>query len=168
MYLDKSWAVMSAAAVLATVTAAASAAASEWAVSEAELRELASSYSRGDLGAGQCDWVHPVTEGPSRIPCEAVPLPILTQLARNSLNKHAQLELGKRYEEGRGVPQDLDLARRYYRMAARDLRRGAPIFQEGLASSSVSGIGGHTIYNRVRADGLTEAHERLRALSSAD
>jgi hypothetical protein len=137
-------------------------------VSEEELRVLAAAYARGDLGSGDCDWVHPVTEGPTKIPCEAVPLPVLADMARNSLNKRAQLELGKRFEEGRGVAQDHDMARRYYRMARRDSLRGAPIFNEGLASASVSGIGGHTIYARPRAVGLPEAQERLRRLSAND
>ena len=137
-------------------------------VSEAELHVLAATYQRGDLGSGQCDWVHPVTEGPTRIPCEVVPLPVLAKLARNIMNKQAQMELGKRFEEGRGVARDPEMARSYYRMAARDLQRGAPIFAEGLATYAVSGIGGHTIYARTRGDGLTEAKSRLRELSPAD
>jgi hypothetical protein len=97
-----------------------------------------------------------------------VPLPILADMARNVMNKHAQLELGKRFEEGRGVEADYDMARRYFRMARRDSRRGAPIFNEGLSSASVSGIGGHTIYARPRAVGLPEAEERLRGLRTND
>lgn len=137
-------------------------------VTEAELRVLAAAYARGDLGSGNCDWVHPVSEGPTRIPCDVVPLPILADMARNVMNKHAQLELGKRFEEGRGVAADHDMARRYYRMARRDSRRGAPIFAEGLATASVAGIGGHTIYARPRAVGLPEAQERLRGLRGND
>ena len=133
-------------------------------VTEDELPVLAAAYERGDLGSGRCDWVHPATNGPTRIPCEVVPLPILADMARNVLNKHAQLELGKRFEEGRGVERNYDIARRYYRMARRDSRKGAPIFSEGLATASVAGIGGHTIYSRPRAVGLPEAEERLRNL----
>ena len=137
-------------------------------VSEAELRELAAAYSRGDLGSGRCDWVHPVSDGPTRIPCEVVPLPVLAKLADNVMNKHAQLELGKRLEEGRGVAKDVEQARRYYRMAARDSQRGAPVNVEGIASFVVSGIGGHTIYTRLRGVGLPEAQERLRKLAARD
>jgi TPR repeat protein len=165
------WLGMSAAVVLAAgaaVTAPVSAAELDRPVTEAELRELAAAYQRGDLGSGRCDWVHPVTEGPSRIPCEVVPLPVLADMARNVMNKHAQLELGKRLEEGRGVARNPAMARRFYRMAARDSQRGAPLFGEGLATASVAGIGGHTIYSRPRAVGLPEAEERLRALARAD
>lgn len=165
------WVGLSATVVLAAgaaVTAPVSASELERPVSEAELRVLAEAYQRGDLGSGRCDWVHPVTGGPSRIPCDVVPLPVLADLADNVLNKQAQLELGKRFEEGRGVTRDPAMARRYYRKAARDVRRGTPIFSEGLASASVSGIGGHIIYSRHRADGLAEAEDRLRALAAAD
>jgi hypothetical protein len=46
----------------------------------------------------------------------------LQDLARRAQagDKHAQLELGIRYEEGRGVPRDLDRAERLYRLAASD------------------------------------------------
>ncbi|MBY0343428.1 MAG: hypothetical protein K2Q29_06200 [Sphingomonadales bacterium] len=165
------WIGLSTAVVLAAgaaVTAPVSAAGLDRPVTEAELRTLAAAYQRGDLGSGRCDWVHPVTEGPSRIPCEVVPLPILADMARNVMNKQAQLELGKRLEEGRGVARNPALARQFYRKAARDSQRGAPIFNEGLATAAVAGIGGHTIYSRPRAVGLPEAEERLRALARAD
>jgi TPR repeat protein len=162
---------MGAAMVLAAGAAAAqetASAALDRPVSEAELRVLAAAYQRGDLGSGQCDWVHPVTEGPTRIPCEVMPLPVLADMARNVINKRAQLELAKRLEEGRGVARNPELARRFYRMAARDSQRGAPVNVEGIASFVVSGIGGHTIYTRLRGVGLPEAQERLRNLASAD
>lgn len=159
---------LGAAVMFAAASAPAVASDFERPVSESELRTLANAYARGDLGSGRCDWVHPVTEGPTRIPCEAVPLPVLASMARNVMNKHAQLELGKRLEEGRGVARDTRLARRFYRMASRDSQRGAPLFNEGVATFSVSGIGGHSIYSRPRADGLPEAEERLRILARAD
>lgn len=137
-------------------------------VSESELRELAIAYARDDLGSGRCDWVHPVTEGPTRIPCEVVPLPVLADMAGNVLNKHSQFELAKRFEEGRGVQKDYAMARRWYRMAARDARRGSPVVGVEPAGFSVSGIGGHTIYVRRRAVGIPEAEERLRNLSNGD
>ncbi len=165
------WIGFSTAVVLAAgaaATAPVSAAELDRPVSEAELRELAAAYQRGDLGSGRCDWVHPVTEGPSRIPCEVIPLPVLADMARNAMNKHAQLELGRRFEEGRGVARNPAMARRYYRKASRDSQRGAPLFSEGLATASVAGIGGHIIYSRPRAVGLPEAEDRLRALAKAD
>ena len=103
--------------------------------------------------------------------------PLLASLARNPANKHAQLELGKRYEEGRGVTQDFDMARKFYRMEARDRRRGRPIQLPGRDPSPLSfgefGHNGTLIeagYNRPRvpgfvsALGLPEARERLRQL----
>ena len=46
----------------------------------------------------------------------------LQQLARRAQagDKQAQLELGARFEEGRGVPVDLDKARKLYAAAASD------------------------------------------------
>ncbi len=46
----------------------------------------------------------------------------LQQLARRAQagDKHAQLELGIRYEEGRGVPRDIRKAKRLYTIAAAD------------------------------------------------
>lgn len=168
---------MAAAAVLVLTGAATAAQASEHdldrPVSETELSELAAAYERGALGSGRCDWVHPVSEGPTTIPCEVVPLPVLARMARNVANKHAQMELGLRFEEGRGVAQDYRMARRYYRMAARDSRRGVPVL---LARRDVSALGfGEAIiqeagYSRPRvpgwayAVGLPEAQERLRNL----
>jgi len=142
-----------------------------------ELAALAAAYEQGALGTGSCPWWNPVSETPTTIPCEAIPLPLLASLARNPANKHAQLELGKRYEEGRGVAQDFDMARKFYRMAARDTRRGRPIQLPGRDLSPLSfgefGHGGTLIeagYNRPRvpgfvsAVGLPEARERLRQL----
>lgn len=66
--------------------------------------------------AAGCPWsvdgARPVT-----IPCDAVPLPRLAMLAGMD-HKPALLELGIRFEEGRGVPQDWDKAERAYRLAA--------------------------------------------------
>ena len=146
-------------------------------VTDEELRLLAEAYGRGDLGSGKCDWVHPVTEGPTRIPCEVVPLPVLAGLARNTMNKHAQLELGTRFEEGRGVAQDIEMARRYYRMAARDSRRGAPVLMArrdvsplgfGEALVQEAGLSRPRVPGWPTAAGLPEAEERLRKLRASD
>ena len=51
--------------------------------------------------------------------------PVLQELARRAQagNKHAQLELGIRYEEGRGVPVDLGQATERYGSAASETGR---------------------------------------------
>jgi hypothetical protein len=171
----------SALAVLAAGSALASEAASGGVVSEAELGALAAAYNQGALGSGSCPWVHPVDESPTTLPCELVPLPILSQMARNNANKHAQLEMGKRYEQGRGVAQDYAKARKFYRMAGRDLKRGTPVLMPGRDMSPLGfgefGHGGTLIeagLNRSRtpgtviAKGLPEARRRLARLFRFD
>lgn len=146
-------------------------------VSADELAALAAVMQQGALGTGACPWLHPVSEIPTTLPCDAIPLPLLADLARNPANKQAQLELGKRYEEGRGLRQDLGKARKYYRMAARDLTRGRPVLLPGRDLSPLSfgevGHGGTSIeagLNQPRipgyasAVGLPEARERLKRL----
>jgi len=178
------WIGLSTAVVLAAgaaVTAPVSASEVQRPVSEAELRVLAEAYQRGDLGSGNCDWVHPVDESPTKLPCELVPLSLLSQMARNNANKHAQLELGKRYEAGRGVAQDYPRARKLYRMAGRDLKRGTPVLMPGRDLSPLAfgevGFGGTAIeagLNRPRmpgyviATGLPEARRRLERLFAFD
>jgi hypothetical protein len=49
----------------------------------------------------------------------ALPLPDLARMAQGG-NKYAQLELGIRFEEGRGVERDLGRARKQCRLAASD------------------------------------------------
>ncbi|MFM7376578.1 MAG: hypothetical protein ACKO1O_00355 [Erythrobacter sp.] len=134
-------------------------------VTEAEVRTLAAAYARRDLGSGRCEWVHPVTQGPTRIPCDAIPFPILSRMARNDLDKQAQLELGKRYEEGHPVPRDLQKARRWYLVARRDSPRGLPV-NAPVAWSL--GVGGHSVYAFGLGVSLPEAQERLRSLASTD
>lgn len=104
-FVGKSFGIVAAVMLSAGVASAAQATDSDLdrPVSDSELRELANAYARGDLGSGRCKWVHPVIEGPTRIPCEVVLLPVLADMAGNVLNKHAQFELAKRFEEGRGV-----------------------------------------------------------------
>jgi hypothetical protein len=169
-FVGKSFGIVAAVMLSAGIASAAQATDSDLdrPVSDSELRELANAYAGGDLGSARCDWVHPVTEGPTRIPCEVVPLPVLADMAGNVLNKHAQFELAKRFEEGRGVQQDYAMARRWYRMAARDARRESPVVGAEPAGFSVSGIGGQTIYARRRAVGMPEAEEPLRSLSTGD
>ena len=90
--------------------------------------------------------------------------PILRQLARRSAkgDKLAQLELGIRYEEGRGVPVDLAKARQLYGSAASDGR--APLWLYGAA---VGAAGPGLVVQRSRGRavaGLPAARERLRML----
>lgn len=147
------------------------------AVAESELVVLASAFKRGDLGLGNCPWLHPVSGNPTTVPCDLVPLDILISMAENSANKHAQLELGKRYEEGRGVAADRNKARKLYRLAGRDSVRGRPIPMPGRNLSPLAfgeeGHGGTVIaagLSRPRVPGwihppgLEEARQRLRDL----
>jgi TPR repeat protein len=77
-------------------------------------------------------------------------------------DKHAQLELGIRYEEGRGVPRDLQRAAALYRSAS----SGAAQTQMAYVPGSGSGPGSWTILSGgARADGLAEASMRLFAIS---
>ena len=146
-------------------------------VTESELVILASAFNQGDAESGNCPWLHPVSGNPTTVPCDLVPLDILTPMAENPANKHAQLELGKRYEEGRGVAADLNKARKLYRAAARDSMRGRPIFVPGRDLSPLAfgeeGHGGTVIaagLSRPRVPGwisppgLEEAMQRLRNL----
>lgn len=89
--------------------------------------------------------------------------PELQALARRAQagDKQAQLELGMRYEEGRGVAADLGRAAQLYRMAARATG--------GLAfyySPPVGGGGGQTISvdRGSEQPGLPEAESRLARL----
>lgn len=142
-----------------------------------ELTILAAALEQGALGSGDCPWWHQMANMPTSIPCEVIPLPLLANMAKNPANKRAQLELGKRYEEGRGLTQDFSKARKYYRMAARDLTRGRPILLPGRDPSPLSfgevGHGGTLIetgFNRPRtpgyvsAVGLPEARVLLKGL----
>lgn len=76
-------------------------------------------------------------------------------------DKHAQLELGIRFEEGRGVPVRRTLARRLYRLAARD--SGGMVWTH---SPSVRGVPGTPIQVDLgpRQAGLAEARRRLERL----
>lgn len=66
--------------------------------------------------AGGCPW-RGADGVVTNIACDAMPLPQLAQLAGMD-HKPALLELGIRFEEGRGVPQDWDKAELAYRRAA--------------------------------------------------
>lgn len=92
--------------------------------------------------------------------------PALQDLARSarSGDKHAQLELGIRYEEGRGVAVDLTRAERLYRSAA--LQAGGvriahlPAVGRNGGSAAVPISAGRVV------PGLAEAEARLAALQA--
>lgn len=99
--------------------------------------------------------------GVSLIPGAADPqLQALAQRARAG-DKQAQLELGIRYEEGRGVPVDLGRAAHFYRLAARDT--GGPIYtyvpRVGRQAGRVVVVNAGP-----REPGLAEARARLERL----
>lgn len=87
----------------------------------------------------------------------------LAVLARAG-DKHAQLELGIRFEEGRGVARDPAKARNLYRLAAAD--SGGPVWvyappvREGEAGRVLRMGAGP------RQAGLEEARRRLQALET--
>jgi TPR repeat protein len=89
--------------------------------------------------------------------------PELQHIARRAQlgDKHAQLELGIRYEEGRGVAPDIARAEALYRLAAED--------SSGASSTYVPGVGGRngrvvSVRNGPPQQGLAEAKRRLGVL----
>ncbi|APE27124.1 hypothetical protein BMF35_a0295 [Aurantiacibacter gangjinensis] len=89
----------------------------------------------------------------------------LTSLARRAQtgDEAAQLELGIRFEEGRGVVRDLDNARRLYRLAATPSGGDMPIYVPGVGDAP----GTVQWFNTgPRREGLAEARERLQALDA--
>lgn len=76
-------------------------------------------------------------------------------------DKHAQLDLGIRYEEGRGVPRNLERAESLYRAAGSDIRGKYQFYLP-----SASGGAGVVIPARtgVKERGLGEAKNRLQRL----
>ena len=80
-------------------------------------------------------------------------------------DKHAQLELGKRYEAGDGVPADLDRAFHLYVLAAMDSGGTtyvylAPVGKQKYGTTMPINLG-------PRVAGLPEAKARLKELRSA-
>lgn len=81
-------------------------------------------------------------------------------------NKHAQLELGIRFEEGRGVERDIAKARDMYRLAASD--SGGTVWV--YVPPTAKGLRGRVIpvTSRQKTSGLAEAKARLDALERAE
>ena len=92
--------------------------------------------------------------------------PELQQLAARARagDKHAQFDLGMRFEEGRGVTVDLGRAARLYRLAANS--SGGPLW---VYLPAVGGSPGTVIPADLgpRRRGLAEAALRLQALNRA-
>lgn len=89
----------------------------------------------------------------------------LQTLARRAQagDKQAQLELGIRYEEGRGVPVDLARAERLYRMAASDSGGTTYVYSPPLRTGDPARV--IRVDQRPSATGLAEARNRLWALA---
>ncbi|HEX9933253.1 MAG TPA: SEL1-like repeat protein [Allosphingosinicella sp.] len=101
-------------------------------------------------------------QGISLAPGAAKPeLQSLATRARGG-DKHAQLELGIRFEEGHGVPMDWDRAERLYRMAATRSGGTTMIYVPPVRR----GGAGHVmpVSNGPVVPGLAEARLRLEAL----
>jgi TPR repeat protein len=71
-----------------------------------------------------CPWLDDQGGMATRVSCDVVPLSPLARLAFSG-DKPASLELGIRFEEGRGVSQDFDKALQLYKIAA--TTTGGPI-----------------------------------------
>lgn len=80
--------------------------------------------------------------------------------------KHAQLELGIRYEEGRGVPINLRRAERLYRMAASEDRGPIYVYSPPVGSNGRGQI--VPVNTGSRQAGLDAARIRLRRLLHDD
>lgn len=100
-------------------------------VTAEEQARLDTALAAAPANAAGCPWT-PAGGKPVNVPCDALPLPRLAMLAGMD-HKPALLELGIRFEEGRGVAQDWDKAERAYRLAA---------WQNSyIAGQQVAGIG---------------------------
>lgn len=90
--------------------------------------------------------------------------PELQALARRAQagDKQAQLELGIRYEEGRGVPRDLEWAEELYRSAAASSGGQIYVYSPPIGSSGPGRV--VSVKAGPRRSGLREAQERLERL----
>lgn len=75
----------------------------------------------------------------------------LSRRAQRFQDKSAQLELGIRYEEGRGVPVNWDLAEQFYAVAGTTMKMG-------------SSWGPGAVFAPPMSPGMREARVRLKAL----
>jgi TPR repeat protein len=113
----------------------------------------------GPAVAAGCPWSADDAK-PVNVPCDSLPLPRLAMLAGMD-HKAALLELGIRFEEGRGVAQDWGKAEQAYRLAA---------WQNSyIAGQQLAGIGSppgqsFTPIMVPGAPGLESAQARLASL----
>ena len=140
-----------------------------------EQASLAEGLRQGDTSATPCRWRAPGDAQARALPCANVPLVALARAAHGK-DKHAQLELGIRFEQGRGVGQDWARALELYRMAGADSRSGEPVrapnYSGTLLSDPQMGAVDTTQPSMARTDypgrpavrGLPEARARYRAL----
>lgn len=82
-----------------------------------ERQRLDGALAAGPVNSGGCPWLDTAKQRIT-IACDALPLSSLAGFAAMD-NKPALLELGIRFEEGRGVAQDWKRAEKAYRLAAR-------------------------------------------------
>jgi len=76
-------------------------------------------------------------------------------------DKQAQLELGIRFEEGRGVKRNLKKAEKLYRLAASDSLNEVAFYQPKIGSIPAQSL---KLKAGSKNDGLHEARERLKCL----
>jgi len=90
--------------------------------------------------------------------------PVLRTLAQRAAagDKRAQLDLGIRYEEGRGVPANLARAESLYRLAASDEPRKKWIYTPPVGNGTSGRV--IAVDRPVPGPGLFEAQQRLQQL----
>ena len=104
-----------------------------------------------------------VADAPVSFPVvhSTMPLVLLARRAQGG-DKRAQLELGIRFEEGRGVPVDIDRAAELYRLAAADSPDEMTVYQPGVGGAPGTTI---TVPHAPASPGLPEAQDRLENLA---
>ena len=104
-----------------------------------------------------------VAEAPVSFPVvhSSMPLVLLARRAQDG-DKRAQLELGIRFEEGRGVPVDIERAAQLYRLAAADSPGEITVYQPGVGGAPGTTI---TVPRAPASPGLPEAQDRLENLA---
>lgn len=93
--------------------------------------------------------------------------PALRSLAQRAAtgDKRAQLDLGIRYEEGRGVVPDIVKAERLYRLAASDSGGALWIYVPSVKNGQQGRV--EKISDSIRQSGLQEARARLEYLKAS-
>ena len=98
---------------------------------------------------------------PLRLGAADIDLQELTRRARLG-DKHSQLELGIRFEEGRGVPVDLSRAEQLYRLAARRTGGTQLIFVPAATDGGRAAV--RPMSKGRSVEGLLEAQVRLERI----